>query len=216
MFLSTSQSSLQVPRSPAEPSVPESPKTPGAQPESPRKIRHPRRNSIVDLVSKYEAMDAAAGARAAVAASTPKSPGGPPPPIASKPATLQGHARNTSVTKRPSLDIPAPTQQGGRSTGPRTSPTVETSGRRMSVSPSRRFPSPASLEFSQQQIRAPTPSRPQLSPVLAPGPARPITPPTHSPSPERPYQGVASLISQWQKKSESSANAPRSSPKTWK
>lgn len=216
MFLSPSPSSLQVPRTPAEPSVPESPKTPGAQPESPRKIRHPRRNSIVDLVSKYEAMDAAAGARAAVAASTPKSPGGPPPPIASKPTTLQGHARNTSVIKRPSLDIPAPTQQGGRSPGPRTSPTVETSGRRMSISPSRRVPSPASLDFSQQQIRAPTPSRPQLSPVLAPGPTRPITPPTLSPSPERPYQGVASLISQWQKKSESSANSPRSSPKTWK
>ncbi|KAG8931863.1 hypothetical protein FRC01_000695 [Tulasnella sp. 417] len=216
MFLSPSQSSLQVPRSPAEPQVPESPKTPGAQPESPRKIRHPRRNSIVDLVSKYEAMDAAAGARAAVAASTPKSPGGPPPPIASKPATLQGHARNTSVTKRPSLDIPAPMQQGGRSTGPRTSPTIETSGRRMSISPSRRVPSPASLDFSQQQVRAPTPSRPQFSPVLSTGPTRPITPPTHSPSPERPYQGVASLISQWQKKSESSANPSRSSPKTWK
>lgn len=223
MFLSPSPSSLQVPRSPAEPQVPESPtKTPGAQqPESPRKIRHPRRNSIVDLVSKYEAMDAAAGARAAAAAANPKSPGGPPPPIASKPATLQGHTRTTSVTKRSSLDIPppAPTQQGGRTAGPRTSPTVETQRRRMSVSPSRRMPSPASsFEFSQQQqpVRAPSPSRPPVSPVLTAGSARPITPPTHSPSPERPYQGVASLISQWQKKTESAANAPRSSPKAWK
>lgn len=213
MFLSPSPSSLQVPRSPAEPQVPESPtKTPGAQPESPRKIRHPRRNSIVDLVSKYEAMDAAAGARAAVAAANPKSPGGPPPPIASKPATLQGHVRTTSVTKRSSLDIPppAPTQH------PRTSPTVETQRRRMSVSPSRRMPSPASFEFSQQPVRAPSPSRPPLSPVLTAGSARPITPPTLSPSPERPYQGVASLISQWQKKSESAANTSRSSPKAWK
>ncbi|KAG9003784.1 hypothetical protein FRB90_011122 [Tulasnella sp. 427] len=208
-----------VPRPPAEPQVPESPKLPSAQPESPRKIRHPRRNSIVDLVSKYEAMDAAASARAAVASPNPKSPVGPPPPIASKPATLQGHTRGSSVNKRPSLDIPAPVQQGGRASGPRTSPTVETQGRRMSVSPSRRMPSPAPIEYTgssqQQPVQAPIPSRPQHSPVLT---TRPITPPTHSPSPERPYQGVASLISQWQKKTEAAGNPSRPSnpPKSWK
>ena len=223
LFISPTPSSLVVPKPVDAAPIPESP----TDPKSPRK--HGRRNSIVDLVSKYEALEAAAGVRGTNTGGGGSVKSGPPPPVGPKPTppspTTSTHTRNLSAFQRPAPAESNPRLSPTRLAAPRTSPTALTfpsrtspTGRK-SVSPAGGgglYPAAAAPSTSTPGLRAPTPTRPvNISPVLTSTPIPDETaPPVRTPSPDRPYQGVASLINQWQQKAGTSTQKP--APRAWK
>jgi len=234
MFISPTSSHLNVPDAASAKAASPIVESPSPEsPESPRKVRPLRRGSISDIVLRYEAMGGALPSSIVPSApSTPTTAAGvkPGPPLPIKPIAL--HARTpSSVTgsgireKKTSLNMPTrPPSAGGWHSRTCTSPTTD---KRLGAEQQIRSPGPPPppINTKAAQVaptkRFPTPLNSPVAPQL-PVNRRPITPSPppaseepESPEKEKPYQGVASLINQWQKKSEAS-NADPGIKRVWK
>ncbi|KAG8883633.1 hypothetical protein FRB98_002883 [Tulasnella sp. 332] len=230
MFISPTSSYLNVPNKDASPIREASSPSPPV-PESPRRVRPPRRGSISDIVSRYESL------KNGTSPTAPTAPviatrAGPPPPI--KPVAL--YARTTGSTMTTSIGREKKTSLGAPPRSPST--TTPTSGwhSRVGTSPTvGRKPTipPSSIDTRSAQQSATTTSTTLRMPTPTRGPMKPQTPTTQrtraftpppppvaevrrsvSPEKEKPYQGVASLINQWQKKTETGDAGP--AKRIWK
>ncbi|KAG9027688.1 hypothetical protein FRB95_007459 [Tulasnella sp. JGI-2019a] len=215
MFMSSTSSYLNTPGKANSP-IAESPSPTSPTPESPRRTRPPRRGSISDIVLRYESLKGGTSTPTtpSSAAMTTSPRTGPPPPV--KPIAL--YARTPASTaagreKKPALDIP-PRSPGANTSGSgwhsrtRTSPTVE---KKPTLLPSALDSRPTQPAPTTSSLRMPTPTKPTVKETTTMLRTRTFTPPPppvipaemrRSVSPEKPYQGVASLINQWQKKTE--------------
>lgn len=230
MFISPTPSRLNIPSAAtarASSPVKDTP-TPGT-PESPSRRRVPRRGSISDIVSRYEAL----GGGSPNPALQPTARPGPPLPV--KPVALHGLATTTVMPmtreKKTSLDVPPRSPSTGGTSGwhsrTRTSPTVDKRFSMDAKPTSMLLVDTKTAQQTSPTLRMPTPTRSPIRQQHAPPPRRLFTPPASPPSSqqepeepeeperERPYPGVASLISQWQKKSETAATGD-GARKTWK
>ncbi|OBZ79644.1 Serine/threonine-protein kinase ppk29, partial [Grifola frondosa] len=178
-------------------------------PTTPASGRYSRRNSISDMVQRYEARG------------TSK----PPPAVAAKPASLNTKVKSASsvesaltspsaaatrfpklspttspVLPKASLVVPDDSGMARHRASPtglpsRASPVGRVdssfaSSSRTNGLPPRRSPEPAKLSYEPEAVIAPIPERKA---------SLPTSPGVRSPSPEKPYKGVSKLIDRWQR-----------------
>jgi AP2-associated kinase len=174
-----------------------------AAPEEPRPRTAIRRTSISDMVQRFESIDAHV-----------KSPtSGLPivPGISAKPVGFSKSQRsekesvtNTTTSKPvPLVGLVASVPPNNDTTKARMSPIALTHSAESNI------PTPRHRRISTR-----TGDTPSIFPVKKPtldDTTKEDVP--RSPSPERPYQGVGSLIAQWQKKSEEAAASNVGPPK---